>query len=49
VLHALAIASVLLAGPGWLGIALAIRDAAARDAEQAIPERDTARDMRLAA
>jgi hypothetical protein len=49
VLHALAIAAVLLAGPGWLGLVVAIRNCAARDAEQASPERDTARDMRLAA
>jgi hypothetical protein len=51
VLHVLAIAAVLSAGPGWLGLVVAIRSAVARDAEQASQERDTARpdDMRLAA
>jgi hypothetical protein len=50
VLHVLAIAAVLLAGPGWLGLVVAIRDCAARDAEQASQERDTARaDQSLAA
>jgi hypothetical protein len=49
VLHVLAIAAVISAGPGWLGLVVAIRDCAARDAEQ-VPERDTARaDQRLAA
>jgi len=49
-LHALAIASVLLAGPGWLGLVVAIRSAV-RDDRHASRERDTARadDMRLAA
>lgn len=55
VLHVLAIAAVISAGPGWLGLVVAIRGCAARDDEQASPERDTDRaergadDMRLAA
>lgn len=46
-LHALAIAAVISAGPGWLGLVLALR----RGDGQASTEQDAARtdDMRLAA
>jgi hypothetical protein len=50
-LHYLAIAAAVLAGPAWFGMVVAIRDCGRRDAGQASTERDTARsdDMRLAA